>query len=121
MKKKSNFHKQVQDPNFLVSPKHTFNEILEKNRSKSTEKEKVDENSEFILEKFKLPSVSNYVTKFNKDCDLARSDGFKGFKIIFKPERRSFEELNLEDGVKKQISVVNQEMHDLMRFKEEIG
>ena len=120
MKNKSSFNIKAQNPSFFVSPKHTLNEILEKNRSKSTEKDKFNENSNFILEKPKFPSIANYLTKINKDYDLARSDGFKGFKMILKPERRSFEELNLEEVEKKQ-GVPNQEMQDLMRFKEEIG
>ena len=91
---------------FFISPKYTLNELLAKR-------------NEPELEKLKFPIISTYLTRVNKDFDLARSDGFKGFKMVLKPERRSFEELNLEENKGK--IVQSKEIEELMKFKDELG
>lgn len=105
----------------FVSPKHSLNEVLERCKLKPAEEEKFME----INEKLKFPSISNYLTRINKDFDLSRSDGFKGFKMILKPERRSFEELPKINEVAANHNIENpafeKEMQELRKFKEEIG
>ena len=105
----------------FVSPKHSLNEVLERCKLKPPEEEKFME----INEKLKFPSISNYLTRINKDFDLSRSDGFKGFKMILKPERRSFEELPKIDETAANHNNENpafeKEMQELLKFKEEIG
>lgn len=100
--------------NLFFSPKHSLNEIIEKNRLNRLEEEKFIEKNE----KLKFPQVSSYITRMNFNYDQARSDGFKGFKMVLKPVRRSFEELVLK---KTELAPNNQEVEDLKKFKDEIG
>lgn len=95
--------------------------MLERCKLKPPEEEKFME----INEKLKFPSISNYLTRVNKDFDHSRSDGFKGFKMVLKPERRSFEELPKINEAAANQNIVNptfeKEMQELLKFKEEIG
>lgn len=120
LKNKSIFNIKASKANVFISPKHTLDELIERSKLKPNfEEEKLMEYNE----KMRFPSISNYLTRVNKEFDLSRSDGFKGFKMVLRPERRSFEELPKVDANNhpSKNPVLEKEMQELIKFKEEIG